>query len=62
MACPGVTVVPGADGVTIDEVLESYPDAVAAGQVPGLGQLLACYPEMAEALEDFFATLRPARR
>jgi len=62
LACPWVTVWPGADGVTVEEVLASYPEAVAVGQAPGLAELLADHPELREALEDFFEPARPFDR
>lgn len=46
---------PGADSVTVDDVLRSYPQAAAAGLVPDLPALLASHPELADALRDFFA-------
>jgi hypothetical protein len=46
---------PGADGVTVEEVLRSYPQAAAAGLVPDLSALLASHPELADALRAFFA-------
>jgi len=58
LARPWVNVWPGADGVTVIEVLESYPEAAAAGQAPGREELLASHPELAEALEDFFAAVQ----
>jgi len=45
---------PGADGLTIDAVLAGYTQAAAAGQVPGLVELTATYPELTAELEEVF--------
>ena len=45
---------PGADSVTVEEVLHSYPQAAAAGLVPDLPTLLENYPELADFLREFF--------
>lgn len=45
---------PGADSVTVEDVLRSYPQAAAAGLVPNLAALLEKHPEVADALRDFF--------
>jgi hypothetical protein len=49
---------PGADGVTVDDVLASYPQASAAGMVPDLPALLTSHPDLADALREVFALLR----
>ena len=46
---------PGADGLTLRDALVSYPQAAAAGRVPGLRQLLRDHPALAEGLTAFFA-------
>ena len=46
---------PGADGLTLQDALESYPQAAAAGRVPGLRQLLRDHPALAEELTALFA-------
>jgi hypothetical protein len=46
---------PGADGLTLQDALRSYPQSAAAGRVPDLPQLLRKHPELAEELTAFFA-------
>jgi hypothetical protein len=46
---------PGADGLTVQEVLLSYPGAAAAGRVPGPPDLMSRHPELADDLRAFFA-------
>ena len=46
---------PGADGLTLEDALLSYPQAAAAGRVPVLWQLLRDHPALAEGLTAFFA-------
>ena len=46
---------PGADGLTVEEVLLSYPANAAAGLVPDRQELLRRHPELSEALLAFFA-------
>lgn len=49
---------PGADGITIDDVLHFYASAAARGLVPGKDALVDWHPELASALEAFFADTR----
>jgi hypothetical protein len=44
---------PGADGVTIDEILRSYPQAMKAGVVPGLEELSGWHPDLADEFRAF---------
>ena len=46
---------PGADGLTVEEVLLSYPANAAAGRVPDRQELLERHPDLREALLAFFA-------
>ena len=55
LSLPGVTTWPGADALTVEEVLASYPEAVAAGRAPALDELIARHPERTVELRAFFA-------
>ncbi len=46
---------PGADGLTLEDALRSYPQAAAAGRAPDLRQLLRMHPELADELTALFA-------
>jgi hypothetical protein len=41
---------PGADGLVVDDLLESYSRSAAAGWVPTLPELQGLHPELAVAL------------
>jgi hypothetical protein len=49
-----IPVWPGADGITLEAVLRSYPQAVADGRVPSPAQLLAEHPDLERQLAIFF--------
>ena len=57
--CRAAGLWPGSDSITLDDVLRSYPRAVAAGRVPDLPQLLRRYPDLAAALTAWFAGRAP---
>jgi hypothetical protein len=42
---------PGADGLTADDIIECYPQAIAAGEVPGWHELHRRYPSLAGELQ-----------
>jgi hypothetical protein len=56
LQAPGGSPWPGADGLTVREVLASYSQAAAAGRVPTCQQLIALRPDLAGALNAFFAS------
>jgi hypothetical protein len=56
LQAPGGSRWPGADGLTVREVLDSYTQAAAEGRVPTCQQLIALRPDLAGALNAFFAS------
>ncbi len=46
---------PGADGMTLADVLLGYPQAAAAGRAPGPVELALRHPDLADEVATFFA-------
>ncbi len=46
---------PGADGLTVHEVLLTYPEYAAVGRVPDLRNLVGSHPDLRAELAAFFA-------
>jgi hypothetical protein len=46
---------PGADGLTVDDILNCYPQAIAAGEVPDCRELCRRHPDLIPALWTFWA-------
>jgi hypothetical protein len=53
---------PGADGLTVEEVLLSYSPNAVAGRVPDQQELLQRHPDLRETLLAFFADEDGARQ
>jgi hypothetical protein len=51
---------PGCDGMTVEEVLATYPAAAANGRVPDLNALLAEYADLEVELRLFFGAATSA--
>lgn len=45
---------PGADGLLLDVVLQTYPHAAASGLVPGPDELVRRHADLAGAVREFF--------
>jgi hypothetical protein len=54
-AAASVAAWPGADGLTLENILDCYPVAVAAGEVPDWQELLRRHPELVTELQAWLA-------
>jgi hypothetical protein len=55
LQCRAAALWPGSDSITLDDILRFYPQAAAAGRVPDLPELQRRFPDLADALTDWFA-------
>ena len=46
---------PGADSLTLDDLIRAYPRIAATGRVPSCQKLLTLHPELAEILNALFS-------
>jgi len=53
--CRAAGLWPGSDGITVDDILRSYPQAAAAGRVPDLPELRRRFPDLTDSLAAWFA-------
>jgi hypothetical protein len=51
----GFRALPGCDGMTVEDVLDAYPEAVATGKVPDWQQLLDRHPELDAEMQVWMA-------
>jgi hypothetical protein len=51
MKAQGALPWPGADGLTLEEVLAEYPRAAREGRVPTAAQLSRCFPHLGAEVE-----------
>jgi hypothetical protein len=49
---------PGADALTLDDLVRAYPRVAATGRVPNCQKLLTLHPELAEILNALFSQVR----
>ena len=54
-AARSISAWPGGDGPTLENILDCYPDAVAAGEVPDWQELPCRHPEFATELQTWMA-------